>query len=386
MSVYTDKKSGRLYIQFDFKGTTRKKRLPEGSTEEQAEKLELEWRHELFFGPSVSENDILWEVFVDTVFLEHVEANSPASLERAILLCKESMKFFKGMTLRTIRPADVEKFKTARMKMKTRHGHERKPATIHREMAIISSVFSLAVKNEYCNKNPVALVELPKVDNIQDRILEDVDVDKFLRGFRNSVQRDICTVVLFTGLRQNDVLGLKKEHVNWQTGRITLLQGKTKRRVSQKMHPRTVEILLKRQSNGSDLYFPSYRTGKAFKSIKNGIRFACIRAEIPVLTIRDLRRTFGTQLHEDGWDDKTVADLLGHADLRSVHRYKRGKKIQEEAILSLEYKAAKCQNPTIPENATSLDVANLLKILVETRGIEPLTSAMPLQNVSPIIH
>ena len=63
---------------------------------------------------------------------------------------------------------------------------------------------------------------------------------------------------------------------------------------------------------------------------------AAKRAKIGHLTIRDLRRTFGTRLDELNFNDSTIAKLLGHGDHRSVHRYKRGKAILREAVTALE--------------------------------------------------
>lgn len=42
------------------------------------------------------------------------------------------------------------------------------------------------------------------------------------------------------------------------------------------------------------------------------------------------------RLDELNYNDSNVAKLLGHGDLRSVHRYKRGKDILREAVKSLE--------------------------------------------------
>lgn len=60
---------------------------------------------------------------------------------------------------------------------------------------------------------------------------------------------------------------------------------------------------------------------------------------------RDLRRSFGTRLHELAYDDATVAQLLGHRDLRSVHRYKRGTAIKRDAVRALELAVKKAQKP-----------------------------------------
>lgn len=390
MSIYEDKKTGRLFVQFMFRGETYKRRLPSGSTRSEAKAVEAKMKHELFFASTSVRHEraqMLWETFVDKVYLEHVAANqSQISLEKAILICRLSMPYFRGKMIGDIKPSDVEQFKAARMMTPTRHGRKRMASTIHREISIISRVFSLAVRNDLCEYNPCTRIDLPKFDNIQNRILADADVDRFLGSFRNSLQRDICKVVLYTGLRQNDVFGLTKQMVDWQAGQIVLTQGKTKRRVVINMHPEVISVLSSRLGNRSELFFPSYRTGKQLRSIKHAIKFACDRAGIPHLGMRDLRRTFGTQLHERGFDDKTVADCLGHADLRSVHRYKRGTQIQKEAILSLEYKAKSAKIPTSPQNGPLPDHANTNKTLVEMRRIELLASALRTPRSEVIIH
>jgi len=386
MAMYFDKKTKRHFIQFNYRGKTIKRRLPEGTTKEDADKLEVKIKHELFFESNgiTARQETLWESFVDRVYLEHVAANNPANLERAIHVCKISMPFLKGMSLRQIKPADIERFKASRLTTLTRHGHVRKPSTIHREMSIISRVFSMAVDNDLCDYNPVSRVRLPAFDNTQDRILEMHDEERFFLGFRNSLQRDICRTVVYTGLRQNDVLSLGEKHVNWDRREIVLTQGKTKRIVKIPMNAVVCNVLDKRR--GGDFFFPSYRTGSRLLSIKNGIRFACIRAGIPILTIRDLRRTFGTWLHELGYDDATVASLLGHSDLRSVHRYKRGKMIKQHAVSALENRANFASMSAIRHEPLETVPPNLLKVMVEMRGIEPLTSALRMNESAGLGH
>jgi integrase len=390
MSVYLDRKTGRFFVQFEFRGIPYKKRMPDGSTKDEANQLEIGWKHDLFLeeqGLLKADNSELWEVFVDKVYLEHVAANhSPASLDKAINICKASMPFLRGKTLRKIKPADIEQFKAARMQTPTRHGHTRMASTIHREMSIISRVFSLALRNEICDRNPCSLIDLPKFDNVQDTILYLEDEEKFLIAIRNRLQRDICLTVLYTGLRQNDVLGLRTDQVDFRADEIKLIQGKTKRRVNIPLLPRLRDMLQGRKDNGGVLFFPSYRTGNKLTTIKNGIRFACIRAGIEKLTIRDLRRTFGTRLHENGFDDKTIADLLGHADLRSVHRYKRGTEIKKKAILSLENMVESAKKPTSDENGLFVNGVEASKNVVEMRRIELLASALRTQRPGQIIH
>ena len=83
MAMYFDKKTKRHFIQFNYRGKTIKRRLPEGTTKEDADKLEVKIKHELFFESNgiTARQETLWESFVDRVYLEHVAANNPANLE-----------------------------------------------------------------------------------------------------------------------------------------------------------------------------------------------------------------------------------------------------------------------------------------------------------------
>lgn len=165
------------------------------------------------------------------------------SFEREVIICKLALPFFKGKDLRQIKPAEIEKFKQLRANTKTQHDTIRKPATFLRELSIISKIFSLAIKNDFLEFNPCSRVEKPKFDNIQNRILRVEDEAKFFAAFQSDWAKDICVLVLNTGLRQNDALGLSKFNIDWSSNVIRLIQGKTKRVVEIPMNT-TVKNLI----------------------------------------------------------------------------------------------------------------------------------------------
>lgn len=340
MAVYTDKATGRLYIEFQYKGQRYKERLPKNTTKKTAENIEIKMRGDLLFeshGIPTRRTEITFEQFLSEYFGPYADAHyAETSFNKAVYICKAAKPFFKGKAMRAIKPADIERFKAWRTALPTIHKRIRKPATVLRELAILSKVFSLAVRNDLIDYNPCSRVEKPKFDNVQNRILNKADEAKFFAAFKSLWAEDICRVVLNTGLRQNDVLGLRKFDVDRETGLIRLVQGKTRRRVEIPMND-TVRAIINRRWKGSGaLLFPSPRTGRQAAYVRKAIYGACIRAKIPIVTIRDLRRTFGTRLHEMGFDDSTVAQLLGHSDMRSIHRYKRGTEIKKQAVFSLE--------------------------------------------------
>jgi integrase len=160
-------------------------------------------------------------------------------------------------------------------------------------------------------------------------------IELFLNSFRSDWARDVAVLILNTGLRQNDALGLKKFNVDLESGVIRLLQGKTGRRVEIPLNDVVESLIRARWHNGSDLVFPSPKTGRRGTSIKKALEGASKRAGIDKLVTRVLRRTFGTILNEMNYSSQVIAKLLGHGDLRSVHRYERGTRILRDAVEAL---------------------------------------------------
>ncbi|MFN6965255.1 MAG: tyrosine-type recombinase/integrase [Pyrinomonadaceae bacterium] len=341
MGVYLDKKTKRFRVKFDYQGHTYTFRLPAGTTRKQAEELETKKKHELFFESHrmVDAADILYEDFAADVYLPFVEANrSSEHFKNAVRIIRDSLAFLKGRPVRAIRPADIERFKTHRMRTPKKDGRPRNPATVDRELNVVSALFTRAVKNGVCDTNPCSAVERPAYDNIQDRVLPPGSEERFFAAFKSDWARDVCRVIIHTGLRQNDILGLRRRDVDLDAGEITIVQGKTRKSVRLPVNDTALDVIRRWMSEHptSEWVFPSPKTGGRGTSVKKAMRTASDDSGLGRIGTRVLRRTFGTRLHELGWDDMTVAGLLGHRDLRSVHRYKRGTEIKRRAVQSLE--------------------------------------------------
>lgn len=339
MSVYTDKKSGRFYIQFDFQGDTKKRRLPESFTKSDAEKLEIKWKHDLIFESFGIEkkSEIVFEQFLIKYFLPFAKSHySPDGYKNVKVICAELLPFLKGRPLRRISVAEIEQFKTHRQNLPTKHNKVRQPATIHRELNIVSKIFSQAVKHSFLDYNPCSRVERPRYANLQDKILPFDKYQVFLDNFNSDWARDVTILILNTGLRQRDALSLSKFNVDFENRIISLVQGKSKRRVEIPMNETVFRLLESRRGNRSELFFPSPKTGKQGTSIKKAIQAATDKSNLGKIGTRVLRRTFGTRLAEMNFNPSTVAKLLGHSNLQSIHRYERETVILREAVKALD--------------------------------------------------
>jgi integrase len=333
-------RDGRLFIQFQYNKQTYKKTLPKSTSRKVAGEIENKWRLDLILAErrlqQSEQTDQTFAYFVAHTYMPYVKANhSDASHDKAWLLVQLACSMFGKLPLRSIKSADIERFKTLRMGTPTIHGTIRKPATVHRELAIISKVFSMAVNNDLCDYNPVARIDKPKFDNVQNRILHSEDERRLFGNIHGEWTRDVCLMALNTGLRQNDILGLERKHIDWNENTIRLVQGKTSRGHVLPMNDTVRSILKSRWDNGSKYFFPSPKTGKPQGSVRHSLERACLRAGIPKLTIRDLRRSFGTRVIMEGADAVTAARLLGHSDQRSIHRYVRSAEMMQKAVDSL---------------------------------------------------
>ncbi len=339
MPVYKDKKTKRLRIKFGFNGQSYTKRLPEGTLRSTAITLEAKWKNDLLLASFGIEQQttIAYEVFLTDHFLPFAEKHYSADgYKNVIVIVKSSLKFLKGLALHRITPADIDKFKRYREQLPTKHKKKRQPATIHRELNIISKVFSYAVKQDFLDYNPVSKVDRPTYQNIQDKIIPIDKEAEFLDNFNLAWARDITVLILNTGLRQNDALGLKKNHVDFDNRIIRITQGKTKRLVEIPINQTVFELLKNRENRHPSLFFPSPKTGKQGTSIKKALNRAGRKTGLGSIGTRVLRRTFATRLAELNYNPSAIAKLLGHSNLKSVHRYERETDILKDAVNDLD--------------------------------------------------
>lgn len=356
MPIYLDKKTKRFYIEFQYKGERVKERLTKGTTKSKAEAIEIKLKNEILerrhgIGKA---SQMTFERFLKEYFGPHIDNRySPDSFDKAVVVSKAALPFFKGKPLRSIKPADIERFIQARASLPTIHKTQRKPSTVARELSIISKVFSLAVKNDLCDYNPCSRVDKPHFDNVQDRLLKREDEQKFFDNMHSEWARDVCRMALYTGLRQNDIMRMNRFEVRLNENRIVLTQGKTKRQVIVMLNSITREIVERRMSKGT-LLFASPKSGTEKGSVRHAMTRACDRAKIPRITIRDLRRTNVTRKIENGGDLATVAQSVGHTGIRMMPRYVRSIELMQKAADSLV-------NPATNPPAATGDNVSLMK-------------------------
>lgn len=105
------------------------------------------------------------------------------------------------------------------------------PATVVRRLAIISHLFTVAIRDwgmNYIN-DPTKKVTRPKVDNARKRrVINNVtiegkslsEVEWVIRNTRSKTLPNVVTLALETGMRRSELVSIKKDHINFDEGFI----------------------------------------------------------------------------------------------------------------------------------------------------------------------
>ena len=213
--------------------------------------------------------------------------------------------------------------------------------TINRVGGLLNRIFHIAIDLKIVDDSPVKKTLLSNEgepsghhEALPDDLAE--HARKMIPRIENEQQRLYMGLLCYTGMRREEIAGLKWECVHleerygevkrvviYPDGKIPIIREKTKTKYSTRdfIIPEALYAIMKpleKQSgfviHGKDPDAPApfstlRRTFRAgFEACGTGTRY----------TNHDWRATFGTQLKENGLTSAQIADLLGHADTRMV--------------------------------------------------------------------
>ncbi len=220
--------------------------------------------------------------------------------------------FFKGIPLSKITPRHIEEYKRGRIE-------EVKPASVNRELACLKVIFSLAMKWKIVNDNPVKEIKFFTEQKIEMRILDKEEIDRLIHCACGHL-KSVITLAINTGMRKGEILNLKWNDIDFEKHFIIIKESKSGRSRKIPMNLSAINAL-RRIERESEYVFFNPKTKKCFRDIKTAFKSACRRAGIENLRFHDLRHTAATYMVTGGVDLVTVAEILGHADIKMTMRY-----------------------------------------------------------------
>jgi len=171
----------------------------------------------------------------------------------------------------------------------------------------------------------VPVVKLPKPTPGRLRYFDDAEIARILQACaesRSPILGAVVRLALNTGLRQAEILDLEWERVNLSTGMLLIRRTKNSKPRSVPMNGAVYETLVTLERDAdrrtTGRLFPAGEKGSQIRTAWNTV---LKRAAISDATFHTLRHTFASHHVMAGTSLQTVAELLGHSDIRMTLRY-----------------------------------------------------------------
>lgn len=344
----TVRKRGKVWW-YDFGNHKYRGPIPEARTKYEAQQAEIKLKRDVFegkygkqfgtmaFAEFVGNPDAENDQFGEGTFLEWSK-NNKRSWKHDRFRVRVLLDAFKGKTLGEVSAADIERFKGRRQHSFTKHDKQRSPASVNRELELMSRIFSLAVQLGLAEFNPCGRVSKFKLQNQRYRYLLPDEEPALLAQCTGSRKHlaSMIPVAIGTGARKSEQLNLKVGQVDFFRNLVVFDKTKSGRTRMVEINSEVRQVLLElcKGKRPDEYVWINPVTGGPYTDIKRSFSGACADAKIEGLVWHDLRATYGTRLGEAGFNAYDIAKLMGHANISTSQRYVRNLPIGAgEAVL-----------------------------------------------------
>ncbi len=282
------------------------------------QKRKTEVREGRFFPESFKKRDVGFvEIARDA--LEYSRArNAVGSYKTDRWRMGTLLRWFRGRKAEDITAQEIER------RLAELADEGRTPATVNRYRALLSMIYSQAVRNGKLSKNPARLVRLRKENNARVRFLDDREEAVLREAIREKFPDGEAELdlALHTGMRRGEQYRLRWEDVDLAVGMISIPRSKhgELRHVPVNSVARAAFKALESRGDGSGYVCPG-SPGKRERDWRRWLEEAVRLAGISDFRWHDLRHTFASRLVMAGVDLRTIQELLGHKTLAMTVRY-----------------------------------------------------------------
>lgn len=271
-------------------------------------------RHETRDAPTVTD---LWKRY-ETDHLPRKRLQSQANDRR--MWEHDIIKPLGKMKMADVRFSDIDRLHHAISK--------RAPTTANRVVALLSKMFSLAIKWEWRMDNPCRGVEKNSEES-RERILSFDELSRLSEALDkiNDNSANAIRLLILTGARKGEVLSATWGQFDLEAGNWVKPSSHTKQKREHKvpLSAPAIELLSDIKEDDAqqdDFVFPSRGIKTPhLTEIKKAWASACKRANIEGVRLHDLRHTFASLLASSGQSLPLIGQLLGHTQASTTKRY-----------------------------------------------------------------
>ena len=217
---------------------------------------------------------------------------------------------------------------------------------IKRKLSALRSMYNYFHKKRIIDENPVLQVDMPKLHKKQIIRLDNDEVDDLLNAVESGDRltkkqaechdklkvRDmaILTLLLGTGMRVSECVGINLEDVDYINDRIKIVRKggyesfvyygeEVRQALLDYMEERDEIDALEGHKNA--LFLSSQRRRITVRSVELLVKKYASTVTGKHITPHKLRSTYGTNLYKETGDIYLVADVLGHSDVNTTRKH-----------------------------------------------------------------
>lgn len=216
-----------------------------------------------------------------------------------------------------------------------------------RKLAAIRAMFKFFHKRGFLDANPAAIVDTPKIHDKQITrldfnevadLLDEVEYGEKLTDHQKKYhsktkERDLAIVTLLvgTGIRVSECVGINLEHIDFDTNGIIITRKGGKQTIiyfgdevleSLLSYISKRELMYKKDDDEQALFLSSQGNRIGVRAVQNLVKkYAQISVKLKKISPHKLRSTYGTNLYQETGDIYLVADVLGHKDVNTTKKH-----------------------------------------------------------------
>lgn len=252
--------------------------------------------------------------------------------------------------LELLQPVDIEEYLEYLKYYEDLDGtvHTNNERGLHRKLAALRSFFSYYYKREMLKNNPTVIVDMPKLHKREivrldaDEVAELLDYVEHggdaMSGmkkvyFEKNKTRNLAlfTLLLGTGIRVSECVGLDLEDLDFKNDRIKIIRKGGKEdfvyfgeEVSEALYDYYAERRTIQTKEGHEhAFFLSVQKRRITVQAVENLVSDCAKhvTTIKHITPHKLRSTYGTSLYRETGDIYLVAEVLGHNDVNTTRKH-----------------------------------------------------------------
>jgi integrase len=258
-------------------------------------------------------------------YLRYLEVNAAKETNRRYTYAVNTMVELSGeLYLQDITTKMIEDFKT-------RRATQGKPNSVNKDLTVIKSMFSRAVRWGYVKESPAQGVDIIRRIDGSARYLSQEEAKNLMQTCKASASPrlyEIVVMALHTGMRLGEILHVQWRDIDFSRGVVAVVSREehpTKNRKSRQipLSQFLSESLrqIPRRLNSPYVFPNDDGTPRRVDTVSRAFTNVVKQAGLDHITFHGLRHTFASWAAMAGVEIPTIGKLVGHGNIVTTMRY-----------------------------------------------------------------